>query len=65
MIDANGRIARPKLLAAYERICGPVCRWYGSRTDQVRAAEAFLRMIQGQAKLNGISNDEQCERLGY
>lgn len=62
-MDERGFITRPKLRAAYSRICDS--RGGADRTNAMQAAEAFLRTISRMAAYNAISFDEMAERLGY
>jgi hypothetical protein len=57
-------LERPKLRAAYERICdgGGV---FTNHFQRVQHAEAFVRLIENQAAFHGVTFDAMAERLGY
>lgn len=63
-MDKTGYLTRPKLRAAYDRICDSP-RGLRLHCECVASAEAFLRMIQRNADYRGITFDENAERLGY
>lgn len=58
-MEKSGYLTRPKLRAAYDRICESA--WL----HDTRAAEAFLRTIWRYSVYRGISFDDAAERLGY